>query len=283
MLLDDFGPRGRAAFEAARRSAGAGRVTVADLAAAIAGAPRDAPAYAPTEDNDPQARGAMVDALVGQAVASAQAWATQRGEPPSLEHLLVVIIDQGDPDALGYLRERGLDPAGLRQRALETLGGPSPEGPVPLVPLPPMGTVHRSAMPVSDLPQDLWGQLCRRQDRLPLRRIRRRSDCYAVGLNEQRAVMRLADRHRLDDDQRYSLLSRHIAEVNNRIRAAVPGALPEVPAGDGRPVGRMITVRGPRPPRWLRRALNPFRGWGTWVGNRRVEVRAAYLRLIRMG
>jgi site-specific recombinase XerD len=46
-----------------------------------------------------------------------------------------------------------------------------------------------------------------------LRRLRRPSDWDAISLNEQRAVLRLARHHHLDDDQSCSLLQHHLFAV----------------------------------------------------------------------
>jgi hypothetical protein len=69
---------------------------------------------------------------------------------------------------------------------------------------PPPGTAGRPPLPINRLPADVWLQLRERQRQLPLARLRRRSDWYAISLNEQRAVLRTAERHGLGDAERYS-------------------------------------------------------------------------------
>jgi hypothetical protein len=76
--------------------------------------------------------------------------------------------------------------------------------------------------PIPDEPPELWAELRRRQERLPLRRLHRRSDWYAISLNEHRAAWRLANRYSLSEAQRFSLLERHHGEVQRRATTAAP-------------------------------------------------------------
>src|SRR6476659_1974397 len=73
------------------------------------------------------------------------------------------------------------------------------------VPRTPAGTHGTAPIPIDQLPAAVWAQLVERQARLPIAWVHSRLDWYAVSGNDQRAVWRLADRHRLTDDERYSL------------------------------------------------------------------------------
>jgi hypothetical protein len=125
--------------------------------------------------------------------------------------------------------------------------------------------------PMSDGPPELWAALRRRQERLPLGRLDRRSDWRAISLNEQREVRRLASRYGLSEAQRFSLFERHHGEVHRRAAAAAPDVVrppgPRANAASGH-------VRVAR----RRRRVIP-RGWVTWLGNRRVSGRASWLRV----
>lgn len=229
-----------------------GPLTVVHLLEGIL-APPPPPPSSP-EDGASGGAGVTIDEQVAQAVSSARRLADQRAEAPALEHLLVVLIDEGDPGALACIRGLGMDPADVRRDALLALG-PSPDG--------------------------VWEELRHRQERLPLRRIHRRSDWYAVCRNEHRAVMRLTARHSIDGERRRSLARHHLEEVERRVRAAAADALPPVPTGLGRPMLVRVQRRHWRIPPRLRQATNVFVGWPVWFGNRWVGVRALYLRLIR--
>ena len=82
-------------------------------------------------------------------------------------------------------------------------------------------------------------------------------------------ALRVAGSLGLADDQRYSLLSRHDAEVTSRALAAHPGLSP----GPHRP-----------PPRHRhRRRPSVTAGWAAWFGNRRVSMRDRWFRLRTRG
>jgi ClpA/ClpB-like protein len=222
--------------------------------------------------------GVSFDLLARQAISSAGSWAEQRGERANPEHLFIVLVDQGSAPVADALARSGVDAGALRRLALETVGAPVDHEPVPLVSLPPAGTIDRPPLPLGELPLDVWQALQRRQEHLPLRRLRRPSDWDAISLNEQRAVLRLGRHHQLDDDQSYSLLHHHLQGVQWRAAAAAPTAVPEPPsaeAGHGSVVGTALIVG--RRDRRLRHLVP--RGWVVWFGNRRVGLRAAWLRL----
>ncbi len=214
----------------------------------------------------------------GQAEASARAWANQRGEGAGPEHLLVVLLDQGDASVRAALTRAGADADELRQVALRALGAPPGLAPVPLIPPPhwPAGTGSNPPLPLSELPAEAWAALRARQDRLPLSHLHRTSDWYAIMSNESRAARRLAGRLGLDEDRTYSLLYHHDDAMTRRAHEVAPRIVgvprdaaepPRVDAG---------FIAGPVP--WhFRHPL--WAGWGCWFGNRRVDARAAWLRL----
>ena len=210
-----------------------------------------------------------------QAIGSARAWAASRGERASPEHLVVVLIDQASPGVVALLAEVGASGATLRRAALSGIGARPDHATVALLPLAPSGTMDRPPLAVDALPQGAWQLLRRRQERLPLRHLRRRRDWSAMSLNEQRAAMAVADRLGLDDHQRYSLLHHHLVAVRAKAAAAAPRLVgaPSPPGQMSRAVGLYVR-HGDRPPRRLVR-----HGWACWVGNRRVALRARWLRL----
>ena len=135
--------------------------------------------------------------------------------------------------------------------------------------------MDRPPLPIDALPEGTWQLLRRRQQRLPLRHLRKRRDWSAMSLNEQRAAMAVADRFGLDDHQRYSLLRHNSHAVRAKAAASAPGLVgtPSAARQASRAVGLYVR-HGDRPPR----RLVPL-GWACWVGNRRVGLRARWLRL----
>jgi hypothetical protein len=129
---------------------------------------------------------------------------------------------------------------------------------------PPAGTLGRPPLPVGRLDERAWRVLRWRQDHLPLGLLRRRPQAGSLSRLEDRAVLRLADRLGLDDDQRYSLLHHHADAVRRRVAAARPEL-----AGP---------LRG-RPPRHrpgIRAGFGPLHlivGWEAWLDNRRTGLR----------
>lgn len=259
-------------------------VGASEVAGPVADALRDRSAGAPglrevlglPAPNSGAHAGHVVAPGAGQAEASACVWARQRGESASPEHLIVVLVDQGDNGVRDALARAGMVPAELRQVALRTLGAPSDLAPIPLVPLQhwPAGTGSNPSLGLSEMPAGAWTQLQARQDRLPLAHLHRQSDWYAIMSNEDRAVQRLADQLHLDEDRTYSLLHHHHDAVTRRAHDVAPGivGLPRDPAEP--PIARIVT--GPMPWHFRHPVLA---GWGCWFGNRRVDARAAWLRL----
>lgn len=91
---------------------------------------------------------------VGQLQRAAQRFASERGAALVPEHLFLVGIDQGDPEAMAALDQAGLDVAVLRTAALSAVGEPPDLPPVEMPPL-----IHRSVsdLPVVTKPME-WGQ-----------------------------------------------------------------------------------------------------------------------------
>jgi hypothetical protein len=205
-----------------------------------------------------------------QAQEAARALARQLGQPLDPAHLLTALLDQGSPDVLRALTLADLDPAVVRRAALAAVGAPAGLPPTAMPPLAPAGSMDHPPLPVAELDERAWGALRWRQDHLPLSKLRRHGDSAALGNLERAAARQIADDLGLDDDQRFSLMSHHDAEVARRAAAARPDLAP-------RPRPR------PRPrkrPAWQRRLrLSVFAGWGAWLSNRWVSVRDRWFRL----
>lgn len=185
----------------------------------------------------------------------------QRAEP---WHLLVALLDQGTPEVTAALTEAGIDPQATRQAALAAIGVAADHPPVPMPSPMPAGTLDRPPLPVDRLDERAWRVLRWRQDHLPLDRLRRRSQVGSLSRLEERAVLRLADKLDVDDDQRYSLLHHHADQVSRRVAAARPDLTG--------PPRRRPRVRRPRP-------LILLVGWGAWLENRRTGLSDRLFRL----
>jgi hypothetical protein len=210
-----------------------------------------------------------------QAQEAASSLAAELSREPAPGHLLIAVLDQGTPDVLRALSLAGLDPATVRRAALTAVGAPAGLPPITLPPPVPAGTMDHPALPVEELDERAWGVLRWRQDHLPLGKLHRRGDMAALGNLERDAALRVADRLRLADDQRYSLLSRHDAEVTRRAAAARPDLAPR-PRRPPLRYRHRLRYR----PRWL--AGLPG-GWAAWLSNRRVSVRDRWFRLRTRG
>jgi Clp amino terminal domain, pathogenicity island component len=214
-----------------------------------------------------------------QAQGAAMALAESRGEPVGAEHLLIALLDQGTPSVLEALGRAGLDPGTVRQAAATAIGAPG----LPPTELPsrtPAGTLDRPPLPVSELDERAWTALRWRQEHLPVGRLHRPSDREALLRLEQDEAWRVADRLALDDDQRYSLISRHGSEVARHVERARPD-LAKPPRPRDRAEARAVALaRGRR--RRLGRTValrHVTVGWGVWFGNRRVGLRDRWFRL----
>jgi hypothetical protein len=226
--------------------------------------------------------GATSNYLCGQVQGGSQQYASERGEPMLPEHLLVVLIDQADSEVIARLAGVGLDPVRVRRAALAVFGEPLDRPVLDLPPLTPAGTMDRPPLEVEELDPRAWAVLVWRQQRLPLHRIRRVSHWYALSSAERRAAWKVADESGVDDDQRYSLLARHSAEVNARAHAVHPSIVDapvDISTRRGYKSRAMIaqTLYGRR----LRRRLVPnfMIGWPTWFRNRRVGMRDRWFRV----
>lgn len=223
--------------------------------------------------------------LASQAVQAATRFATDRQEPFAAGHLAVAVIDQADTEVVKLLRDAHIGPARVRAVALETLRAPPGLIPLPLPPLCPAGTADRPALPVEDLDPPAWSVLSWRQEHLPLGRLKRQSDWYALSHLEHRAAWRIADRRHLDDDQRYSLLSQH----RDRVEALARDARPDLVEtrrermqryAGSRPLVTVPMVVRKRRPTWRRVFPSLVVGWPSWFANRRTGLRDSYFRLV---
>lgn len=121
---------------------------------------------------------------------AAQQLAADRGEPVGPAHLLVAVVDQGDPEALVLLAEAGLDRAAVRRAALAALGPEADLAPLDMPPLTAAGTLDRPPLTVEALDPRAWEVLRWRQQHLPLHRLKRRSHYDALSSLESRAATR---------------------------------------------------------------------------------------------
>ena len=150
--------------------------------------------------------------------------AEERGEPMRPAHLLVAVLDQGDAEVTRALENADIRAADARSLALNILGAFSDLPRLTMPSITPAGTWDRPAIDVSELDQGAWESLCWRQERLPLGRVRHEWQWSALSSLEQGAAWRVANRYRVDEDQRYSLLSHH----HDRVEALAHQAHPEL-------------------------------------------------------
>jgi hypothetical protein len=229
----------------------------------------------------PSVLGGAMGYLGSQAVRAATQFADSRQELFAPAHLLLAVLDQADAEVLERLNSAGIDPARAWAVAAEMLGAPSN---LPMVPMPalcPTGTYDRPPRPIDQLDPQAWAVLSWRQGHLPLGRLKRQSDWYALSNLERRAAWQTADRRGLDDDQRYSLLSHH----RDRVEALAHEARPDLV--ETRQQLKQLSQRSmprlgyqQRPWAWRRIAPNFMVGWPTWFSNRRAGLRDKYFRLV---
>jgi hypothetical protein len=155
----------------------------------------------------PAVNGGGSSYLLSQTQQTARRWAGD--DPLRSDHLLVAVIDQANPEALAALARAGLEAGAVRSAALGLIGVSTDLPRLAIPPLPPAGTVDRPPLPVEELDPRAWQVLTWRQEHLPLERARRTDDWHALSSLERRAAWPVADRLRLDDDQRYSLYAQH--------------------------------------------------------------------------
>lgn len=177
----------------------------------------------------------------------------------------------------GEWARAGLE-AGAVRSAVLGLTGVSMELPrLAIAPLAPAGTVGRPPLPVEELDPRAWQVLTWRQEHLPLDRVHRIDDWPALSSLEHRAAWRVADRLRLDDDQRYSLRAQHHQVVETLAHAAHP-ELVETREQLRRRAPETGWLRRRRS-RWERLTPNFMVGWPTFA-NRRVRLRDRRFRLL---
>ncbi len=220
--------------------------------------------------NNPPTRsaGATSTYQLDQVSTTAQTLAGDRGEQFDAPHLLIALIDCGDPESLAVLADAGVDTGAVRRAALLLLGA-SPDLPAitPAEPTP-AGTLDRPPLRVDELDPRVWSVLTWRQGHLPVSKLRRSSHAVALQSSEERTAWDIVDRAGVDEDQRYSLLARHDEAVEHRIRTTHPGLLPDYEDTDMS--GPVFAVASGR----LRSRLPNFmHGWPTWFANRRVGMR----------
>ncbi len=231
-------------------------------------------------------RGGPVSFLVMQTQQAARQLAAERGEPVGPAHLLVAVIDQGDPEAMTLLADAGVDVDVLRPLALGALGAPPDLPPIPLPELVPAGTMDRPPLPVGELDPRAWAVLEWRQRHLPLHRVRRRSDYGALCHLESRACWQSASRLGLDDDQRYSLALHHRDRVEELVAQARPDLVDRRPGRHTGPRTATLIHAPIRSGRRGRRGRIRFGfpiGWWTWFSNRQVGFRNRLFRLRTAG
>lgn len=222
--------------------------------------------------------GVVFDRPAAQALGALGTWEPPPAEGAGAAALVVVLLDQASTEVTELLRRAGVDARALRTRALQALGLGAEHPALELeLPEPPaaMTIAGWRTLPVSALDPEAWAACRRRQAKLPLHRLHRRADVAAMGLNEQHALERLADRLGLDDHERVSLRQHHLDEVYGLGATVVPGLDdPKPPLGrPDRPIAGWVPARDRQ-----RRRFVP-QGWCCWIGNRNVNWRARWLRL----
>lgn len=228
----------------------------------------------PSPDPAVSKLGGVSSYVFGQLQGAATEFAAARGEPVDAPHLLIALLDQGDPEASDALTNAGIDRTALRRVALHELGAPSDLGPIGVPAMTPAGTLDRPPLAVTELDPRGWRVLTWRQEHLPLNRIRHLWQAEALGSLEQRTAWRVADRLGVDDDQRYSLLALH----HDEIERLIAGVLPEY-ADRYRSLRADGALRLERLRRRRRRLPNFMVGWPTWFANRRVGLRNRWFAL----
>jgi hypothetical protein len=130
----------------------------------------------------------------------------------------------------------------------------------------PAGTYDRPPLPLEELDPPAWVVLSWRQSHLPLGRLKRQHDWFALSSFERRAAWQTAGRQALDDDQRYSLLSHDHDRVEALAHEARPDLVEtrqQLKQRYQRSMPRLVHQQRPRA--WRRIAPNFMVGWPTWV------------------
>jgi hypothetical protein len=130
------------------------------------------------------------------------------------------------------------------------------------------------------LPVGTQGLFVQRQERLPIGHVRTSIGAQAIMTNESRALRRFEVQNALTWELSAPLGTWHRRAVHDRISAARPDLLPP-----RRPSGPYILIRAPTPWDRVQRRLidlhlwNLLNGTYTWLRNRAIDLRAAFLRL----
>jgi hypothetical protein len=245
-------------------------------AAALRSEPLGLRAVAFGQDSRPLGSGSASDFHAMQIMGSVREWAVGENRLVSPEHLIVALADQANGDVVALCDSARIDLRRARGNALAVLGWSLQQVPS-LAPLIPAGMMDRPPLPIADLPEAAWAEAQRRLERLPFPRVRRRSQWDALESNERRAAWRLADKHDLDDDQRFSLLVHYGDAVDRLAAIAIPQLLPR-PSTHSEATG-VVRASGRRRSFARIRVGNLLGNWAYWFGNRRVGIRDRWFRL----
>ena len=230
--------------------------------------PSGAPLLARPAD-PPPSTGGGASYLSMQTREAASDLASKRGEITAPGHLLLAVIDQAEPEAIGLLTNAGIDLGAVRGTALDMLGAPRGLPAIPIPPLTPAGTLDRPALSEHELDPHAWEILTRRQARLPLDALRTPKDWYCLQSVEASAARRVAKRRGVNRDVELSLYIRHLEHVRRIAHQARPRLVPASRWDEpslGLPQGRTVTgwIDDLRRPRMLDFTV----GWGCWCSNR---------------
>lgn len=122
MIFTELDARGRAILAEGMKLAGdAGILTVTHVLLAFLATRPSELRTVESVPQDTSAPSVEYDTTLVQAACSACAWARRRGEQVTIEHLVVVIIDQASADAFQTLRMLNVEPLTLRRAVLGSL------------------------------------------------------------------------------------------------------------------------------------------------------------------
>jgi len=235
-------------------------------------------------DLGPIGDGARIDWRAATALSSAKHWSELDGVTPTPAHLLIALADQGDPDVVMACDRLGVDLADARARAVAELGWSDDRIYVLECPWP-AGTVDRPPLRVEELPNGPWNELQERLGHLPFGRIQHVWQWSTLRGIEDHAAWRCADRYRVDDDARYSMVRRHSDAVDQLANEKIPSVVErarqeyerELERDRSQPFGEYLTLRLTGTTRHFRGRL-PV-GWLTWFGNRRAGIETKWDRI----
>jgi hypothetical protein len=226
---------------------------------------------------DPNGLGQGALYLSSQVQEAARSLADAQDQQVLAEHLLLAVLDQGSPQVQVALSRVGLDFKSVRGPVLEAIRMPLNAPTIAMPATMPRGTGDNPALAAPDLDPSAWEALCWRQEHLPIERVRKPSQRNSLYLVEQKASRKISQERKLDDDQLYSLRSRHRHEVEPRVSRARPDLIERPSTTLGEPPTFHTGVRRARrfPPRFLNFTV----GWGTWFRNRQVGLNYRWFRL----